>query len=135
LNGQINTEAARWFVEFRSGDIDACGRREFDAWVRASPEHLRAFMEIAALWRHSAAVDPRGRFSLEELVASVQEAGNVVRLDSDADSAGAPPSERRFPGKGLRIGSIAAAAVIVVASSFIIGSKLLQREMYRTEVG
>jgi transmembrane sensor len=149
LNGQINEEAARWFVEFRSGDIDAAGRRAFDAWVRASPEHLRAFIEIAALWRHSAAVNPRGRFSLEELVASVEEAGNVVRLDTevslaeerDATSSGSsssvqtPPSERRFSGKGFRIGSIAAAAVLLVASSIIVGSKLLERDTYRTEVG
>lgn len=149
FNGQINAEAARWFVEFRSGDIDASGRRAFDAWVRASPEHLRAFIEIAALWRHSAALDPQGRFPLEELVASARDGGNVVRLDEDPDSPEAqgvmppwssspvrgPPSQGRFSGKGLRIGSMAAAAVILVASSIIVGSRLLQRETYRTEVG
>ena len=48
LNHQINEEAARWFIGFRSGDIDEAGRRAFDAWMRASPEHLRAFLEISA---------------------------------------------------------------------------------------
>ena len=59
LNAQISAEAAAWLVEFRTGDIDAAGRRQFDAWVRSSPEHLRAFLEMAAIWNEGSALDPR----------------------------------------------------------------------------
>ena len=62
FNRQVNEEAARWFVEFRSGDLDASSRRAFDAGVRASPQHLQAFMEVAALWSHPAALDPHVSF-------------------------------------------------------------------------
>jgi transmembrane sensor len=51
VNEQIYQEACEWFVEFRSGELDAAARRRFDAWARKSPEHLAAYLEIAALWK------------------------------------------------------------------------------------
>ena len=50
LNIQIYSEAADWLVEFRSGDIDSAGRKEFYAWLCTSPEHMRAYLELAAAW-------------------------------------------------------------------------------------
>ena len=40
MNTQIYEEACAWFVECRGGDLDDVGRREFDRWLRKSPEHL-----------------------------------------------------------------------------------------------
>jgi transmembrane sensor len=136
LNLQINEEAARWFVEFRSGDIDAAAKREFDAWVRASPEHLRAFLEIAALWGHSAAADPQRRFPVESLLASVCEAGNVVRLATDSNSGegarpGPPASSWEFTRRTMGV-----AAALLVVVSIVAGSLLLGRNTtYSTAVG
>ena len=42
LNHQISEEAAEWLVEFRTAPVSTGARKDFDAWVRASPEHLRA---------------------------------------------------------------------------------------------
>jgi transmembrane sensor len=138
LNDQVNEEAARWFVEFRSGEIDASGRRAFDAWVRASPEHLRAFIEIDALWRHSAAPDPQRRFSVEQLVASAREEAKVLRLDTKLNSGEAlDPRQSGTPDGGAWVRRLAIAAVVLVAvGSWVIGSALLQRgATYGTEVG
>jgi len=136
LNPQINEEAARWFVEFRSGDIDASARRQFDAWVRASPEHLRAFIEIAALWGHSAAADPQRRFPVESLVASAAEEGNVVRLEVHSNSGErsrpAPPG----PSWEFTRRTMAVAAVLLLVVSIVAGSLLLGRDTtYSTAVG
>jgi transmembrane sensor len=68
LNHQISEEAAEWLVEFRTGPVSTGVRKEFDAWVRASPEHLRAFIEMAVLWRESGALDPQRRLDVEELI-------------------------------------------------------------------
>lgn len=154
LNPQINEEAARWFMEFRSGDIDTSVRRQFDTWVRASPEHLRAYLEIAALWGHAAAADPQRRFSVEALVASAREEGNVVRLEAESNSterlppaSPAPPS--RFarwgfhsrPGSGRLTGKVPGtrtmtlAAVLLVVGSILTGSLLLDQVTYSTAVG
>src|SRR5579864_6744680 len=80
LNHQISEEAAEWLVEFRSGDIDAEGRRAFDAWVRASPEHLRAFIEMTALWREAASVDAERAVSIDDLMARAEAESNIVTV-------------------------------------------------------
>src|SRR6186713_3594905 len=66
LNAQISEEAAEWFVEFRTGEATAAERAHFDAWVRSSPEHLRAYLEIAAIWNESQALESRGSLSLDD---------------------------------------------------------------------
>ncbi len=50
LNAQIYSEAAEWFVNCRSGALDDATRRKFDAWLRQSPQHLSAYLELAAIW-------------------------------------------------------------------------------------
>jgi transmembrane sensor len=127
LNRQINEEAARWFVEFRSGDIDEAGRRDFDAWMRTSPEHLRAFIEIAALWGHSGALDTESRFPLGELIARAREATNVISMSHT------PRPKRSAANR--RIWLAAASVLVVVAGSLLTWSLMRERQTYSTEVG
>ena len=81
-NNQISEEAAEWLVEFRSGDMDSGRRRGFDAWLRASPEHLRAFIEMAALWHESGSIDPDRKLKIEDLIVRANAESNVIDLDS-----------------------------------------------------
>jgi transmembrane sensor len=113
LNAQISDEAAAWFVEFRTGDIDAAGRAAFDAWVRASPEHLRAFIEIAALWNEAASFDPQRRIDVEALIARARAVDNVVPLDGPVQ-ARTPPVERR---RSASKGAARAAAVLILTTA------------------
>jgi transmembrane sensor len=129
MNRQINEEAAHWFVEFRTGDIDAAGRRNFDTWVRTSPEHLRAFIEIAALWGHSGKLGRHSPFSLEELIASARKETNVVPLSRMA------PPEDALTGRQRRFRLAAAAAALLVIGSIVAGSLLSQRRTFSAEVG
>lgn len=49
-NQQIYEEASEWFVRMRDAD-DAPGvRAEFMEWLRRSPEHVSAYLDIAAVW-------------------------------------------------------------------------------------
>jgi len=49
MNTQIYEEACAWFVD-AARRLDDAGRREFDRWLRKSPEHLSSYLEIAAIW-------------------------------------------------------------------------------------
>ncbi len=69
INTQISEEAAEWFVEFRTGDMDAAGRRAFDSWVRSSPEHLRAYLEIAAIWNEGGSLDVHKELNVDALIS------------------------------------------------------------------
>jgi transmembrane sensor len=87
LNAQISEEAAEWFVEFRLGSVDLTARRAFAAWVRSSPEHLRAFLEIAAIWNEGSQLDSRRELDLENLMARGGAEGNVHPINAIALAA------------------------------------------------
>jgi transmembrane sensor len=90
LNEQVYQEACEWFVEFRSGDLDDAGRRRFDLWARKSPEHLAAYLEIAAIWSEGAALDPDLRWDPQALIAqAAADAGNVVPFTDPSRTADA----------------------------------------------
>src|SRR5690606_19178814 len=43
LNAEILEEAANWLIELNSTHPSPRTRREFDTWLRRSPEHVRAY--------------------------------------------------------------------------------------------
>jgi transmembrane sensor len=90
LNEQVYQEACEWFVEFRSGDLDDAGRRRFDLWARKSPEHLAAYLEIAAIWSEGSALDPDLKWDPKALISHAKaDATNVVPLTDRSRTADA----------------------------------------------
>jgi transmembrane sensor len=142
LNAQILDEAAEWLVEL-SATADDETRRQFDAWLRKSPEHVRAYFELLPIWEDGTALPACGEHSVDELIAMGKTTGhNVVRLDRTLDvrepthRPGAPaqgafwrrPFRRRAP-----LAALAASAALVA-----IGTGLwlhFQRNVYGTEIG
>jgi len=95
MNTQIYEEACAWFVESRAGDLDDAGRREFDRWVRKSPEHLSAYLEIAAIWHEGPSLDPEIQWTADTLIELALESDedNVVALVSGATTEKAVSAE------------------------------------------
>lgn len=150
LNSQISAEAAEWLVEFRSGDMDLDARRDFDAWLRASPEHLRAFIEMTQLWNHAKNIDPERKIIIEELLASGYADDNVVALERvsewvgvsgssadkrDSNSQSANPAAWQRSSRWLRRTSLAAALIIGVGLAWFSWSWLGGSSTYVTAVG
>lgn len=118
MNTQIYEEACAWFVECRAGDLDDAGRREFDRWLRKSPEHLSSYLEIAAIWNEGPSLDPGGKWSADKLIQHALSAGddNVVPLSGVAVEATHPPHE--LPADAVStVGTSWAAATLASASS------------------
>ena len=82
LNRQILDEASEWFVDFRVGDIDADARSRFDEWLRRSPEHIRAYWEIAKTYVGLLPGSSLGPHKIDELIAYARSdsTANVVPL-------------------------------------------------------
>lgn len=93
MNTQIYEEACTWFVESRAGDLDDTGRREFDRWLRKSPEHVSAYLEIAAIWHESPSHDPKGQWTADTLIelALKSDDDNVIALVPGAAPLSASP--------------------------------------------
>ncbi len=52
-------------------------------WLRKSPEHLRAYLELAAIWNEGPLLDPEGKFDRDTLIARAAfDRDNVVELSN-----------------------------------------------------
>jgi transmembrane sensor len=91
VNRQIYEEASEWLVEVRVGVVDAAARERLDAWFRASPENIRAFLELADIWGEGGDPDLNRRHSTEELIARALEVTNVVALGAVSRRPDTPP--------------------------------------------
>jgi transmembrane sensor len=158
LNRQILDEASAWFVDFRVGDVDPMARERFDQWLRQSPEHIRAYMEIAKTYVELPALNSERKIDVPELIAYGRSDGNVVAfehpthpsqpLSPAADSnrpfraAGRSAPELRAASgvhrlQGLWIGrtSIAASIAIVCIASLLTWFALNRYSTYTTQIG
>jgi transmembrane sensor len=151
FNTQIVEEASEWLVEFRLGDLDTLGRREFDTWIRTSPQHLRAYLEIAAIWNETGSLEAHRDLDSRALIALARAERNVVSLRAvfaqDPPSAPPGPSQNtRRPSRATllercaslnrRISQAALALALVAAAGVAITLWSLNRgALYATAVG
>lgn len=139
LNTQIYEEACEWFVTSAAGEMDDLRRREFDRWLRKSPENLSAYMEIAAIGGEGATLDPHNRWDEAKLLAeAAQDRDNIVEMpntsvaDASVTSESSPPI-RVGKKNRWRFAAIAAGIAIVVALPII--APFLRAPTYATAVG
>jgi transmembrane sensor len=137
INTQILEEAADWLIELNSGGADHALRQRFDAWLRTSPEHVRAYLEMLPIWEDGASLPTSGDASIDELLALGKQDTNVVSLSSEEAAGGvrrAADDAPRFPGWWPR--GLAVAATIVIAVGASVGWWLHgQRGTYATDIG
>ena len=93
LNRQILGEASEWFVDFRVGDVDSAARARFDEWLRRSPEHIRAYWEIAKTYVELPSATDSEKPDVGALISRANANGNVIRF-----STAARPGETRAAG-------------------------------------
>jgi transmembrane sensor len=140
LNTQIYEQASDWLVELRVGDIDAAARRRFDAWLRTSPEHIRAYLELSAIWEDGGDPNLDRDNSIESLIAQARAATNVIPLDSRSDSHAASVSLPDVSAGKKRVSRpwpIATAATVLLCLGGALSAWLYARAnpTYATRIG
>ena len=142
LRRQVISEACAWFVDFRSGDASASTRDRFDEWLRHSPEHIQAYLEVAAAWAELPTSDPQGRIDVAAVLERARTSLDddvVVSLAAKSAQRGEPqgpaaPNARRraFPARR----ALAAGIVLVVIIAGVAGWLNLRRgDTYTTDIG
>lgn len=142
MNQQIHEEAAEWLVELRSRP-DATTRQRFDQWLSASPEHVRAYLECAAI---AETAEAGARAAPEEIEALIERArqssgANVVAFAprTGASEPSSQKSEDTARPSGLSRASrtvrFAAAAVVLAVIGASAGYFMTMRNVYTTGVG
>lgn len=97
-NKQIYEEAGEWLVNLRVGDMDAAAHKQLDAWFRESPHHIRAFLELSAIWEATEGANLASGQSTESLIARARASTNIIALEGGGVAAcrqEASPSSRR----------------------------------------
>jgi transmembrane sensor len=122
LNGKTHAavvaEASEWFIDFRAGDVDGEARLRFIEWLRRSPEHIQAYLEVSGVWSELPSSDPEGRFDIASLIARARNEPDVLPLSPvNPRLPPAPPAaEPRALRKLLRRPVLVAAALALLAS-------------------
>jgi transmembrane sensor len=146
LNTQIYEEACEWFIDCRAGDLDDATRYDFDCWLRKSPEHLSAYLELAAIWNEGPMLDPEGKFDRDTLIAQAAfDRDNVVELPNSRNDSGASTQDvvartapthaehRRF--RHRHFAAIAASIVFVVTAAAMLYLQTIRAPTYATAIG
>src|SRR5687767_1772713 len=119
----------------RTGDVDTAGKERFDVWVRKSPEHLRAYLEVSEIWDDAALVEPSGELSSADLVERARNAGaDIVALSS----ASAPVASIQSPSATrvrVRLAVAATIAFIALGVASFIGYQHWREPTYSTGIG
>jgi len=108
FNTQIYEEACEWFVACRAGDLDEAARAALDHWLRKSPEHVSAYLEVAAIWNEGPSLDHAIKWDVDTLISdATHDPDNVVpwrvapsgevatRSDTGRPQYTANPADRR----------------------------------------
>lgn len=140
-NKQIIDEAAEWFVEINEGEPDHDTRQRFDAWLRISPEHVRAYLRILPVWEEGANLDTQANGDPQALIAWAREGNNVVPLDTSRSDAAAGQIASSSELKHARRWSVwrislAASVVFLCVATALAGWVLFERRsIYETGIG
>jgi transmembrane sensor len=84
INEQILEEACGWFMDCNEGELDEVAREHFHQWLRRSPEHVRALLEIASTWEESSGLAGSWTPDVTSLVAAAAAETNVIAFHSGA---------------------------------------------------
>lgn len=108
----IDEEAIQWFVLLRDEEATDRDRAEFQQWLAASPDHVKAWNEVERMWSGLDLLpDPVKAIETSEHESSLP-GSNVVPLQPHS---GQPRSGSPRRGHGWRNGAIAATILLAVA--------------------
>jgi transmembrane sensor len=103
-------EAAEWFVELNTDEPEPRIRGQFDAWLRRSPEHVRAYLSMLSTWEEGSSLPVGAASDIDALVAQANQTDNVVALQKIQ-----PIAARVAPGATRHLSRWALAATLLFA--------------------
>lgn len=116
----IVAEASAWFIEFRAGDVNGEARLRFIDWLRRSPEHIQAYLEVSCVWAELPASDPEGKLDFASLIARARNETDVIALTPGnsprpgARSSAELPVNRPRPRFAVAMAALALMALVAV---------------------
>jgi transmembrane sensor len=130
-NEQICDEATEWLVRFCEHEVDGSTCTQFDTWLRASPEHVRAYLEISAFWEAADAMS--SNIEIDELVRRALAASNIIPLEQTVGRVDSHPKKGLFRRRRLAVAASLLLAGLTVA--FAAWWQMARYPTYATRIG
>jgi len=135
---QITEEACHWFVLMREPEVSAEDREAFAEWLRASPMHVGAYLEITRLWSDAAQIGQDTKVDLTE------DLSNVVPFREGGDRSHLPADDLDTSGSNGKLGAKKRSAKWMPMAASIVGACVMaggacwlatRPPTYQTDVG
>jgi transmembrane sensor len=130
-------QATEWLIRFCDDDVHGADLEEFEAWLRAAPQHVHAYLQISALWE---AAEGMRRPREAELAAIVDRAAQRALLEGNVVSLGSkqgptpPHAGRRLTRAPRRVLLVASLVLICLAGSTVLW-QASRYPTYATQIG
>lgn len=77
-NPLIYQQACEWFVEFRTDEPGEAQRRAFHEWLKESPAHVAAYLDVASSWNRAGSAAVAQEYPKDILIAEAAAAAAEV---------------------------------------------------------
>ena len=134
----IIAEASAWFVEFRAEDVSGDARARFIDWLRRSPEHIQAYLEVSGTWSELPTADPERKLDITALIARARDEPDIVALAQVrplADTARPRDSASNWRESPRRLVMAALAVGVVTCMAILFKDAASGGAAYSTEIG
>jgi len=128
-------EATGWLIDCSEGEQDAADRERFLEWLRRSPEHIRAYVEVAAAWEDSGRLGALNLVEFDALFAQARADRNVLEFAPSRQSTTAAATVENAAGKAARWAQFSLVAVLVALAIGAGYWVLALRGTYQTGIG
>ncbi len=137
MNQQIQEEACDWFVRMRDaqggtgGAADAAAQSALLSWLRRSPDHVAAYLDVAAIWREAAHVDVDAHLDMATRLAAARNDDDITELRPLASHLVSARSTGRAYGRL----AIAATVLLALGAAWFLVPAQWTAPRYATQLG
>ena len=142
MNTQIYEEATEWLIKHRESDLSPREKVQFDDWLRASPQHLRAYLEMSAIWEDLPALGADSNPPADELITRAHTEDNIRPLAGTARILRPPadvqrplPAPQDSPKRASQARVFTLAAAVLISFAALVTWYRLDRNTYVTDIG
>lgn len=136
IHTHVLEQASDWFIHFHEGVATREDQGRFNEWLRRSPEHVQAYLQMTVLWEDAEVLQQRPNLDIEAAIARAVTTSNVQPLPGAGSSAAVVPSSGTsyVRGVGRRV-ALAASVILAVGSALIGWHAFHANPTYATGIG
>lgn len=132
---RIRQEATDWLIRFSEHEVDAAARAEFNNWLCASPEHVRAYLRVSAFWQEAEHIDGRPvPRDIDALVQLARREPNVIPLEPGRETDAPREVVSRVP-RRMKFAAVAASVLFATGIGVTTWFAHSRASVYETGIG